>query len=215
MLILCLVQPFSPEKVDDDPLSSLHASAIAAHRAKRHSEALEQITAAIMLVYDKEQSTVPRSAASSNLFNSKGVIHKGAHDFPSALLAFDLAAELDDTGTNYNALYNRANTMHYNIFNQVELGDKDKIRSVSEAFSSSPARRGFTGQLHEQLLEAAALDYASADEILRTNFDPGYDYASFANDYALCLRRLGNTNAAIEVLLRGERRLFVFIYFLG
>ena len=200
-ILLCLLSNRSKSSSTD--LDALHERAIASHRDKRHSDALGQITTAIMLMYDAEQQTIHRSPASSNLFNSKGVIHKGAYDFASALLSFDLAVELDDMGSNYNAYYNRANTLHYNLCNALEAtGDDALTKSVQDAFLSSLSRQGLSGPLQDRLLEAAAQDYAVADGILLRNKDPQYDYASFANDYAICLRKLGKTNAAIEVLLR-------------
>ncbi|GMH71477.1 hypothetical protein TL16_g05659 [Triparma laevis f. inornata] len=157
---------------------------------------MEHITSAILLLYDAEHSTISRSQASSNLFNTKGVIHKGLHDFPNSLLAFDLAEELDDTKTNYNAYYNRANCLHYNFRHQ-NLTAED----VS-TFLSNPSRRALPGDLEAQFLQAAAADYEKADLIIRSINDPHYDFASFCNDYAICLRKLRDSRGAIDVLLR-------------
>lgn len=177
-------------------LDELHSLAITSHQHKKHAQALEHITSAILLLYDAEHSTISRSQASSNLFNTKGVIHKGLHDFPNSLLAFDLAEELDDTKTNYNAYYNRANCLHYNFRHQ-NLTAED----VS-TFLSNPSRRALPGDLEAQFLQAAAADYEKADLIIRSINDPNYDFASFCNDYAICLRKLRDSQGAIDVLLR-------------
>ncbi|GMI07997.1 hypothetical protein TrVE_jg13318 [Triparma verrucosa] len=146
-------------------------------------------------MYDTDTSTINRSEASSNLFNTKGVIHKGLLDFPKSLLAFDLAEELDDTGRNFNAFYNRANCLHYSFKHPVGA-------EAVEAFLSSPSRRNFVGDMESQFLQAAVADYEKADLIIRSVGDPDYDYASFSNDYAICLRKLRDSQGAIEVLLR-------------
>ena len=199
----------------------LHLDAIVAHREKRHDDALKLIDSAIATFHDKSGYAPPSALpVASNLWNTKGVLYKGLGDMASALAAFDVSVRLDGAAaTNYNAYYNRANLLHYNVVSLLDGGGNSSREDEASSHGKLEILIGALKSNGREVASAASAlrfalqDYKIADTILSVkissnskDFEQNIDYVSFLNDYAIALKKHGDTSSAIEVLLRAVKR---------
>jgi len=189
---------------------TLHLKAIKFKGSGDHAAALSFIDQAIMKHVDSESGSIPMSPATSNLWNTKGVVYKGIGDMVMALKSFDTSILLDDQQTNYNVRYNRANIFHYNLLEcmEKEVRNDDEDRRFLALLEEANAN-GRVITSSAQALEAATVDYQSADAILRRTMSvderrvlESMDYVNFLNDYAISMKKLGDEASVAQILLR-------------
>jgi len=157
----------------EEKIHALHRESVSRHRAGDNDAALRLVEEAIEICGDEKLELL--SFSRSNLYNTKGVIHRAKGETSLAIESFQSAH-----GDSVNALYNLANTYHYDVYGMDPR--ESHLRISNELYGIALEKATTVNQGEVDI----------SDDMI----------VMLMNDYAICLKRVGDSATSVSVLLQ-------------